>query len=93
MINCEAEVEEMVNFESVIFAFTANNTKGICVLFLLSGHDVWNITLSLNGGSAHPAVASSLASMLSRKQLNPGDITTVNGALSTLDLSSLLFSY
>ena len=33
--------------------------------------------MSLNGGSVYPAVAASLISMLSRKQLNPGDITTV----------------
>jgi len=50
-----------------------------------SGHDVWNIAFSLNGGSAHPAIAASLTSMLSRKQLNPGDITTLYKAYSSQD--------
>lgn len=49
------------------------------------GHDVWNITLALNGGSTFPNVASSLASMLSRKQLNPGDITTLYKAYTSAD--------
>ncbi|XP_065071268.1 negative elongation factor D-like [Rhopilema esculentum] len=54
-----------------------------------SGRDVWNITMSLNGGSVYPAVAASLISMLSRKQLNPGDITTLYKAYSSQDAPSV----
>eukprot|EP00794_Sanderia_malayensis_P005728 gene5728-6428_t len=49
------------------------------------GHDVWNMTISLCGGAAHPNVAASLSSMLSRKQLNPGDMTMLYKAYTSAD--------
>ncbi|CAH3160506.1 unnamed protein product, partial [Porites evermanni] len=42
-----------------------------------SGHEVTEITLSLNGASAYPRAYSALSSMLGKNSLNPGDITVL----------------
>ena len=47
-------------------------------IFFFSGHEVTEITLSLNGASAYPRAYSALSSMLGKNSLNPGDITVVS---------------
>ncbi|CAH3042766.1 unnamed protein product, partial [Pocillopora meandrina] len=42
-----------------------------------SGHEVTEITLSLNGAAAFPRANSALSSMLGKNSLNPGDITVL----------------
>lgn len=42
-----------------------------------SGHEVTEITLSLNGAATYPRACAALSSMLGKNSLNPGDITVV----------------
>jgi len=51
------------------------------VFFPHSGHEVTEITLSLNGAAAYPRAYSALSSMLGKNSLNPGDITVVSWSL------------
>ncbi|CAK8695731.1 negative elongation factor D-like [Clavelina lepadiformis] len=49
------------------------------------GHDVTHITLALSGASAYPRAQQSIMSMLSKGQLNPGDITVLHKLYSSDD--------
>ena len=46
--------------------------------FFFRGLDVTPITLALSGASAYPRACQALSSMLSRKALNPADMTIVS---------------
>jgi len=46
-------------------------------LTCFSGHEVTEITLSLNGAATYPRASAALSSMLGKNSLNPGDITVV----------------
>jgi len=44
---------------------------------LIRGHNVTEITLTLDGTTVYPKVYQPLCTMLSKKALNPADVTTV----------------
>ena len=46
---------------------------------MFSGHDIWNLSLILNGVGLYPRVFSSISSLVNKRTLNPGDITVVGG--------------
>jgi hypothetical protein len=45
--------------------------------FSIRGYNVTEITLTLDGTTAYPKVYQSLCTMLSKKALNPADVTSV----------------
>ena len=49
------------------------------------GHDVTHITFALSNASAYPRACQSVMSMLSKGQLNPGDITVLHKFYSSED--------
>ncbi|KAL9974128.1 hypothetical protein ACROYT_G011129 [Oculina patagonica] len=48
-----------------------------------SGHEVTEITLSLNGAAEYPRACAALSSMLGKNSLNPGDITVLHKLFSS----------
>lgn len=53
--------------------------------FLPSGHDVTHITLAMSNAAAYPRASQSIMSLLSKGQLNPGDITILHKLYSGPD--------
>jgi len=64
-----------------------NHTQHLCFP-LPRGLDVTPITLALSGAAAYPRACQALSSMLSKKALNPADITVVGMELTYLPTSA-----
>uniref|UniRef100_H2ZKV4 Negative elongation factor C/D n=1 Tax=Ciona savignyi TaxID=51511 RepID=H2ZKV4_CIOSA len=83
---CHAEHTYL--YTQVVMAILAQNKNGGTVIRRISqeiekyakqkGHDVTHITLALDGATSHPRAQQCIMSMLSKSQLNPGDVTILH---------------
>jgi hypothetical protein len=58
---------------------------------LIRGYNVTEITLTLDGTTAYPKVYQSLCTMLTKKALNPADMTSVKKRFLFLSIKFFLF--
>nr|CAB3266936.1 negative elongation factor C/D [Phallusia mammillata] len=90
---CHAEHTYL--YTQVVMAVLAQEKRGGSVVRRISqevqkyarqrGHDVTHITLALSGASSHPRARQGIMAMLSKGQLNPGDVTTLHKLYSSDD--------
>nr|XP_002129224.1 negative elongation factor C/D [Ciona intestinalis] len=90
---CHAEHTYL--YTQVVMAILAQNKNGGTVVRRISqeiqkyakqkGHDVTHITLALDGATAYPRAQQCIMSMLSKSQLNPGDVTILHKLYSSDD--------